>query len=100
MKLRDQLFAMSGGATSDQAELSQKEEQRLVEKLYAKLPPPEPSVIPAEPTQPTVAEMKRKLAAAIRISPSELEALAHQRAEEIRRHLLEGGRLRRNGGSS
>ncbi len=93
MKLRDQLFAMSGGATADQAELSQKEEQRLVEKLYAKLPPPDPPVIPAEPTQPTVAEMKRKLAAAIRISPSELEALAHQRAEEIRRHLLEGGRL-------
>lgn len=93
MKLRDQLFEMSGLAKSDQEELSQKEEQRLVEKLYAKLPLPDPSKIPPEPTQPTVAEMKRRLAAAIQISPSELEALAHQRAETIRRHLLEGGRL-------
>lgn len=93
MKLRDQLFEMSGRAKSDQEELSQKEEQRLVEKLYAKLPLPDSSAIPSEPTQPTVAEMKRRLAAAIKISPSELEALAHQRAETIRRHLLEGGRL-------
>lgn len=48
---------------------------------------------PAEPTQPTVEDMKRKLAVAIQISPSELEALAHQRAEAIRHHLLEGGKL-------
>jgi len=93
MKLRDQLFAMSGGKKPDQEELSPKEEQRLVEKLYAKLPPPDPSASPAEPTQPTVEEMKRKLAAAIQISPKELEALAHQRAAAIRRHLLEGGKL-------
>lgn len=93
MKLRDQLFAMSGGAKPDQEELSPKEEQRLVEKLYAKLPLPDPSATPAEPTQPTVAEMKRKLAAAIQISTSELETLAHQRAETIRRHLLESGKL-------
>lgn len=93
MKLREQLFAMSGGKKPDQEELSPKEEQRLVEKLYAKLPAPDPSVTPAEPTQPTVEAMKRKLAAAIQISPSELEALAHQRAEAIRGHLLEGGKL-------
>jgi hypothetical protein len=93
MKLRDQLFAMSGGGKPDQEELSPKEEQRLVEKLYAKLPAPDPSATPAEPTQPTVEDMKRKLAAAIQISPSELEALAHQRAEAIRQHLLEGGKL-------
>ncbi len=92
-KLREQLFAMSGGKKPDQEELSPKEEQRLVEKLYAKLPAPDPSVTPAEPTQPTVEDMKRKLAAAIKISPSELEALAHQRAEAIRGHLLEGGKL-------
>lgn len=93
MKLRDQLFAMSGGRKPDQEELSPREEQRLVEKLYAKLPPPDPSASPAESAQPTVEEMKRKLAAAIPISPKELEALAHQRAEVIRRHLLEGGKL-------
>ena len=93
MKLRDQLFAMSGGAKPGQAELSPKEEQRLVEKLYAKLPMPDPSVTPAEPTQPTVEEMKRKLAAAVQISANDLEALAHQRAESIRRHLLKNGKL-------
>ena len=92
-KLREQLFAMSCGKKPDQEELSPKEEQRLVEKLYAKLPAPDPSVTPAEPTQPTVEDMKRKLAAAIKISPSELEELAHQRAEAIRGHLLEGGKL-------
>ena len=93
MKLREQLFAMNGGKQPHQEELSPKEEQRLVEKLYAKLPAPDPSVTPAEPAQPTVEDMKRKLAAAIQISPSELEALAQQRAEAIRRHLLEGGKL-------
>ncbi|MBS0183598.1 MAG: DUF748 domain-containing protein [Nitrospira sp.] len=93
MKLRDQLFAMNGGRKPDQEELSSKEEQRLVEKLYAKLPAPDPSATPAEPTQPTVADMKRQLAAAIQISTSELGALAHRRAEAIRRHLLESGTL-------
>ncbi|HEU5408010.1 MAG TPA: DUF748 domain-containing protein, partial [Nitrospira sp.] len=93
MKLRDQLVAMNGGRKPDQEELSPKDEQRLVEKLYAKLPAPDPSATPAEPAQPTVAEMKRKLAAAIQISTSDLETLAHQRAESIRRHLLESGKL-------
>ena len=93
MKLRDQLFAMSGGVKPDQEELSPKEEQRLVEKLYAKLPTPDPSATPVEATQPTVEDMKRKLAAVIQISPSELEALAHQRAEAIRIRLLEDGKL-------
>ncbi len=93
MKLRDQLFAMNGGRKPDQEELSPKDEQRLVEKLYAKLPPPDPSTTTGEPTQPTVADMKRQLAAAIQISTSDLEALARQRAEAIRRHLLESGKL-------
>jgi len=93
MKLRAQLFAMSGGGKSDQEELSPKEEQRLVEKLYAKLPAPDPSTAPAGSTQPTVEDMKRQLAAAIQIPPNELEALAHQRAEAIRDHLLESGKL-------
>lgn len=93
LKLQNQLFAMSGGAKPDQDELSPKEEQRLVEKLYAKLPAPDPSATPAEPAQPTVAEMKRQLAAAIQVSTSELEALARQRAEAIRRHLLDSGKL-------
>ena len=93
MKLRNQLVAMSGGAKPDQEELSPKEEQRLVEKLYAKLPAPDPSATPAEPTQPTVADMKQKLEAAVQISTSELEALAHQRAEAIRHRLLDSGKL-------
>lgn len=93
MKLRAQLFAMQGGANTDQEELSPKVEQRLVEKLYAKLPPPDPAAAPAEPTQPTVKEMKQKLAAAIQISEKEFEALARQRAEAIRNRLLEDGVL-------
>jgi hypothetical protein len=93
MKLRAQLFAMQGGTNPDQEELSPKVEQRLVEKLYAKLPPPDPAAAPAEPTQPTVKEMKQKLAAAIQISEKEFEALARQRAEAIRNRLLEDGVL-------
>ncbi|OQW34799.1 MAG: hypothetical protein A4E19_17950 [Nitrospira sp. SG-bin1] len=93
IKLRDQLFEMSGGGNFERAALSPKEEQRLVEKLFAKLPPPEPSATSAEQTQPTVEDMKRKLAAAIPISAKELDALAHRRAEAIRRHFLEGGKL-------
>ncbi|MDF0666277.1 MAG: DUF748 domain-containing protein [Nitrospira sp.] len=90
MKLQDQLFVMNGGKKPDQEALSPKEEQRLVEKLFAKLPMPDPSATSA---QPTVAEMKQQLASAIQISPSELETLAHQRAEAIRHHILEGGKL-------
>lgn len=93
LKLRAQLFAMQGGASPDQEELSPRVEQRLVEKLYAKLPLPDPAAVPAEPTQPTVEEMKQKLAAAIQISEKEFEALAHQRAEAIRDRLLNGGVL-------
>lgn len=93
MKLRAQLFAMQGGANPDQEELSPKVEQRLVEKLYAKLPPADPAAAPAESTQPTVEEMKQKLAAAIQISGKEFEALARQRAEAIRNRLLEDGVL-------
>ncbi|NJN69335.1 MAG: hypothetical protein HC801_02860 [Nitrospira sp.] len=93
MKLRAQLFAMQGGTNPDQEELSPKVEQRLVEKLYAKLPPAEPTTAPAEPTQPTVEEMKQQLAAAIQISEKEFEALARQRAEAIRNRLLEDGVL-------
>ncbi|MDK2745139.1 MAG: DUF748 domain-containing protein [Nitrospira sp. BO4] len=93
MKLREQLFALRGGAKSNQDELSPQEEQRLVEKLFAKLP-----VQPTDPTadgtaQPTVEEMKRKLAAAVQISNSELEALARQRAEAVRNRLLDDEKL-------
>lgn len=93
MKLRAQLFAMQGGTNSDQEALSPKVEQRLVEKLYAKLPPPDQATAPVESTQPTVEEMKQKLAAAIQITDKEFDALAHQRAEAIRNRLLEGGVL-------
>ncbi|UVT19968.1 MAG: DUF748 domain-containing protein [Nitrospira sp.] len=93
MKLREQLFALRGGAKSNQEELSPQEEQGLVEKLFAKLP-----VQPTDPTadgstQPTVEEMKRKLAAAVQISNSELETLARQRAEAVRDRLLEDEKL-------
>jgi hypothetical protein len=93
MKLRTQLFAMQGGANSDQEELSPKVEQRLLEKLYAKLPLPDPATTPTESSQPTVEEMRRKLSAAIPISEKEFEALARQRAEAIRNRLLERGVL-------
>lgn len=93
MKLRAQLLAMQHGANSDQEELSPRDEQRLVEKLYAKLPLPDPAAAPAEPAQPTVEEMKQKLAATIEVSEKEFDALARQRAEAIRHRLLEGGML-------
>lgn len=92
-KLREQLQAMQGGANANQEELSPKVEQRLVEKLFAKLPPPDPATTPAGSTQPTVDEMKQKLAAAIEISDKEFDALARQRAEAVRNRLLEGGVL-------
>ncbi len=97
IKLREQLFEMSGkprgAAGSDRDPLSPKEEQRLVEKLYAKLPPHDPATTPAASAQPSVEEMKQRVAAAIPISDAELEALARQRAEAIRTLLLESGRL-------
>ncbi len=97
MKLRHQLFEMSGkspgAVASDQELLSPKEEQRLVEKLYAKLPPPDPAAAPAESTQPTVEEMRRRVAAAIEIPDAELDSLAKRRAEAVRNQLLESGRL-------
>ena len=96
-KLRTQLLEMSGRRPGEvpvgQEELSPKIEQRLVEKLYAKLPLPDPAASPAEPVQPTVEEMKQKLATAIRISEKEFETLARRRAEAIRNRLLEGGVL-------
>lgn len=97
MKLQDQLFEMSGkprkmtGSEGDT--LSPKDEQRLLEKLYAKLPPPDPATTSAVSAQPTTEEMKQRVAAAIVISDAELEALARQRAEAVRNLLLESGRL-------
>lgn len=92
MKLRDQLFEMSGKPRSEthseQDGLSAKEEQRLIEKLYARLPSPE-----AASAQPTVEEMRQRVAASVAISDAELEALARRRAEAIRDLLLESGRL-------
>jgi hypothetical protein len=97
MKLRDQLFEMKGiprgGAHTDQVQLSPGDEQRLMEKLYAKLPAPDPAATPAESTQLTVEHMKQKLEAAIQISGAELDALAHQRAEAVQQRLLENGKL-------
>lgn len=97
MKLHDQLFEMSGKPRkmmgSDGDALSPKDEQRLVEKLYAKLPPPDPATTSAKTSQPTIEEMKLRVAAAIAISDAELAALARQRAEVVRNLLLESGRL-------
>ena len=91
-KLHEQLLEMSGksrGATGDT--LSPRDEQRLIEKLYAKLPSPDSTT--TESTQPTIEGMKQRVAVAIVISEAELEALARQRAEAIRNLLLESGRL-------
>ncbi len=93
MKLRALLLAMQGGTNPDQDALSPKVEQRLVEKLYAKLPLSDPAAASSAATQPTVEEMKQKLAAAIEVSEKEFEALARRRAEAIRHRLLEGGVL-------
>jgi hypothetical protein len=93
IKLRAQLLAMQGGANPDQDALSPRIEQRLVEKLYAKLPLSDSAVASSAATQPTVEEMKQKLAAAIEVSEKEFEALARRRAEAIRHRLLEGGVL-------
>lgn len=97
MKLQDQLFDMKGiprrAASVEQEALSPKDEQRFIEKLYAKLPPPALTAASAESTQPTVEEMKQKVAAAIQISDAELAALANQRAAAVRNRLLENGKL-------
>lgn len=93
MKLHEQLLEMSGkpyGATEDT--LSSRDEQRLIEKLYAKLPPSD-STTTTESGQPTIGEMKQRVSAAIEVSDAELEALARQRAEAVRNLLLESGRL-------
>ena len=95
VKLLDQLFEMKGiprgAAKTEQDALSPREEQRFIEKLYAKLPLPDSAS--GEPTQPTVEEMKQKVTAAIQISDAELDALANQRASTIRDRLLESGKL-------
>lgn len=93
MKLRAQLFAMQGGGNPDQDSLSPRVEQRLVEKLFAKLPLPDPAATPTASSQPTVVEMKQKLAAAIPIAEQEFEALARRRAVAIRDWLLGRGVL-------
>lgn len=101
-KLRDQLLAMrqeeSGKAKAEEAELSAEDEQRLVEKLFAKLPVPSPEPAAktpetAEAKPPTLEEMKQRLASAIPVTEAELEALARQRGEVVRNHLLENGKL-------
>ncbi len=97
VKLQDQLFEMKGTPRSavnvEPEVLSPKDEQRFIEKLYAKLPPPDPATASAESTQPTVEEMKQKVATAIQISDAELDALANQRAAAVRARLLESGKL-------
>ncbi len=93
MKLREQLLEMSGKPRVATGEgLSPKDEQRLIEKLYAKLPLPDPSTT-TESVQPTVEDMKQRVAAAMVVSDAEFQALARQRAEAVRKRLLESGRL-------
>lgn len=95
VKLQDQLFEMKGiprrAAKAELETLSPKEEQRFIEKLYAKLPLPDAAS--GEPTQPTVEEMRQKVTVSIPISAAELDALANQRASVIRDRLLESGKL-------
>lgn len=96
-KLRERLVEMSGlprgAANADQPALSAREEQRLIEKLYARIPPADRTSTTQESSQPTVEEMKQKVAASIAISEAEFEALAKQRAEGIRTRLIENGKL-------
>ncbi|HXV67332.1 MAG TPA: DUF748 domain-containing protein [Nitrospira sp.] len=101
-KLHEQLLAMKqqerGKAKPEQEELSPEDEQRLVEQLFAKLqaafPEPAPGQLEeAEQKPPTLDDMKQRLLSGIVVPQPELEALARQRAEAVRNHLLEQGRL-------
>ncbi|MDN5943294.1 MAG: DUF748 domain-containing protein, partial [Nitrospira sp.] len=101
-KLREQLIAMRqrerGGASLQSDELSSDDESRLVSKLYEKQQaqleksaPPQPAEADSKP--PTVEGMKQQLTATIVVDELELGALAHQRAEQVRDRLIEGGTL-------
>lgn len=101
-KLKAQLLAFKqqerGKAKAEHEELTPEDEQRLVEQLFAKLQAASPEQATGQPpasdqTPPTLEEMKQRLRSAIPVPRAELEALARQRAEAVRNHLLEQGGL-------
>jgi hypothetical protein len=101
-KLKAQLLAIKqqerGKGKAEQEELTPQDEQRLVEQLFAKLQAAQPEPAAGQPpagerSPPTMEEMKQRLLSAIPVPRTELEALARQRAEAVRNHLLEQGGL-------
>lgn len=101
-KLNEQLLVMrqreGGHGSPEPEELSSEDESRLVTELYEKqraqlekAAPPQPTE--TAPKQPTVDDMKQRLAVAIPVDDSELRALARHRAEQVRDRLLERGKL-------
>jgi outer membrane protein OmpA-like peptidoglycan-associated protein len=101
-KLKAQLLAIKqqerGKGKAEQEELPPQDEHRLVEQLFAKLQATQPATAEDQPpvreqSPPTMEEMKQRLLSAIPVARTELEALARQRAEAVRNHLLEQGGL-------
>jgi len=101
-KLKEQLIAMRqrerGQSSPKSDELSSEDESRLVTELHEKQRAQIEKAGPLQSTDavqkpPTVMEMKQRLAGAIPVDELELRALASQRAEQVRDHLIEGGTL-------
>ena len=100
-KLRDRLIALKQQEFrlfSKDEELSEEDELRLIEKLFAKLPDKRAEVsgkasVVDEQKPPTAEEMKQRVMAEIPVSDAELESLARQRGEAVRDRLLESGKL-------
>jgi hypothetical protein len=100
-KLKDRLLAMKRqefGSSGKEEELSAEDEQRLVSELFAALQAKQADAAgtarkDAEEQQPTLDEMRRRVAEQIAVSDAELESLARHRSEIVRGRLLEGGQL-------
>jgi len=100
-KLKEQLMVMKQEEfrlLPKGEELSEEDEQRLVAKLFAKLPREQASGAgqasgPEGQQAPTADAMKQRVIAEIAVSDAELESLARQRGEAVRDRLLESGKL-------
>ncbi|MDH5669103.1 MAG: hypothetical protein OEY86_13940, partial [Nitrospira sp.] len=100
-KLRDRLMALKQQEFrlfSKDEELSEEDERRLIEKLFAKLQGQRAeasgkAAVSDTQQPPTAEEMKRQVIAEIPVSDAELESLARQRGEVVRDRLLESGKL-------
>jgi uncharacterized protein involved in outer membrane biogenesis len=101
-KLKEQLIAMRqrerGQVSSKSEELSSEDESRLVTELYEKQREQLEKTVLSQSTEAvpkplTVEDLKQRLAMAIPVDEPELDALASQRAEQVRDQLIEVGKL-------